>query len=114
LYKKDIDRFFNLHKLVFMVQETAGNEVLNGIKRNGEGKQTLPPVPLVIADNCFNVILVDGRAALHEGGEIMVPILQPPDDLNLIGQRHLGIRDNESGHEGMRFTTGTAADAADT
>lgn len=97
-----------------MVQETAGNEVLNGIRRNGEGRQTLPPVPLVIADNCFNVILVDGRAALHEGGEIMVPILQPLDDPNLIRQCCLGIRNNESGHEGMCFAAGAAADTADT
>lgn len=96
-----------------MVFETAGNKVLNGIQRNGAGKQTLFPVSSVIADNCFNVILVDGRTALHEGGEIMVPLFQPPDDPSLVRQCHLGIRDNESGHKGMCFATETAADAAD-
>lgn len=70
-------------------------------------------MPPVIADNCFNVILVNGRTALHEGGEIMVPIFQSMDDLNLVRQCHLRIRDNESGHEGMCFVTGAAADAAD-
>lgn len=97
-----------------MVPETAGDEVLNGTERNGEGKQALLPVPPVIADNRFNVILVDGRAALHEGREIMVPIFQPPDDLSLVRKCRLGIRDNESGHEGMRFTANTAADTAET
>lgn len=97
-----------------MVPETAGDEVLNGTGRNGEGKQTLFPVSSVIADNCFNVILVDGRAALHEGREIMVSIFQTPDDPNLVRQCHLGIRDNESGHEGMGFTTDTATDTAET
>lgn len=114
MYKKDIYRFFNLHELISMVPETAGDEVLNGTERNGEGKQTLLPVPLVIADNRFNVILVDGRAALHEGREIMFPVFELLNYFNLVRQCCLGIRNDESWHEGMRFTTGTAADAADT
>lgn len=69
---------------------------------------------LVIADNCLDVILVDGRTAVHEGREIMVPIFQPLNYFNLVRQRCLGIRDNESWHEGMRFTAHTAADTADT
>lgn len=97
-----------------MVPETAGDEVLNGTERNGEGKQTLLPVEPVIADNSFNVILVDGRAALHEGREIMVSIFQTPDNPSLVRKCRLGIRYNESGHEGMRFTANTAADTAET
>lgn len=73
MYKKDIYSFFNLHKLVFMVAETAGNEIPDRDQGNREGKQALFPVVQVIADNCFDVILIDGRTTLHEAREIMFP-----------------------------------------
>lgn len=69
---------------------------------------------LVIADNCLDVILVDGRTAVHEGREIMAPIFQPLNYFNLVRKCCLRIRNNESWHEGMCFTTDTAVDTADT
>ena len=66
-----------------------------------------------IADNCFNVILVDGGTALHESREIMSAFFLPPDYFNLVRQHHLGIRNNESRHEGMGFVADTAPDTAD-
>lgn len=67
----------------------------------------------VIADNCFNVILVDGRTALHESGEIMSAFFLPLDYFSLVRQHHLRIRNNENRHEGMGFVADTAPDAAD-
>ena len=96
-----------------MVPETAGNELPDGIDGNGKGKQALFPVVQEIADNCFNVILVDGGTALHESREIMSAFFLPPDYFNLVRQHHLGIRNNESRHEGMGFVADTAPDAAD-
>lgn len=113
MYKKDIYRFFNLHKLIIMVLETAGNEIPDRGQGNGEGKQALFPVVQVIADNRFYVVFVDGRTVFHKSREIMSAFFLPPDYFNLVRQRHLGIRNNESWHECMRFVADTASDAAD-
>lgn len=96
-----------------MVPETTGNEIPDGIDGNGKGKQALFPVVQEITDNCFNVILVDGRTVLHESREIMFAFFLPPDYFNLVRQHHLRIRNNESRHEGMGFVTDTASDTAD-
>lgn len=96
-----------------MVAETAGNEIPDRDQGNGEGKQALFPVAQVIADNCFDVILVDGRTVLHESREIMFTFFLPLDYFNLVRQHHLRIRNNESRHEGMGFVADTASDTAD-
>lgn len=96
-----------------MVPETTGNELPDGIDGNGKGKQSLFPVMQEIADNCFNVILVDGRTLLHESRKIMSAFFVPPYYFNLVRQHHLGIRNNESRHEGMGFDADTASDTAE-
>lgn len=68
----------------------------------------------VITDDRPDIVLINGGRAVHKVCKVVLILLITLDDIGLIVQGNLGVRDNEGGQECMSFTADTTADAADT
>lgn len=86
--KKCIDRFFNLHKLVPVMMETAADKRDKRRKRDRIGKQAFLPVQQVVTDNRADIVFVNAGAAFHDRRKIMAAF-SLVCDLGLVRGRNL-------------------------
>ena len=90
-----------------MVVKTSGNKGVKRHKRYGIGKQAPLPVKQVITDHRADAASVYAGTVSHDSGKATAAF-SLFCDLGLEWGRDLGIRDNKSREEGMRFFTFTA------
>lgn len=85
-----------------MVVKTSGNKGVKRRKRYGMGKQALLPVKQVITDHRADAAFVYAGTVFHDSRKVAVALCLVCDP-GLEWGRDLGIRDNKSREEGMRF-----------
>ena len=95
-----------------MVVKTSGNKGVKRRKRYGIGKQAFLPVKQVITDHRADAAFVYAGTVFHDSGKVTAAF-SLLSDLCLEWGRDLGIRDNKSREEGMRFFTFAAENTHD-
>ncbi|MCD7712646.1 MAG: hypothetical protein LUJ25_08095 [Firmicutes bacterium] len=88
----------NLHELPEVCVQAGDSK----LARQGvaDGKETLLPMFPVLADDMFDIVFVDQIIPFHDSGR-GVPAFDIIQDLLLVCERDLRIRDNQGQEEGM-------------
>lgn len=109
--KKKIPGSFNLQELPGKVPETIMHQPGEREQADALRKEALLPVPAVALQDRFDVVLINGKMALHENGKTSVLFIAVQDG-DGIRKGDLGIGDDAGRQEGMGGTALPAPDPA--